>query len=326
MALWSDALAQQRSSLAAEQLSIFMLGVYGYDYLLTFGFEWQLITRKIVFRPTYIFYFMGRYCMLFALATIVSIWQAPFRINCDILVPIMTTVGFVATASATANLMLRTLVIWKHKRCVFYPLILTTIFHFTFVISVGASQVQARWIVSREGCGLRYINDKLTASIFIFTVIYDLAILLLTSYGISRISPKSALVKMLYHQGILYFLFTCMVNIPALVFFILDVNAQVTAILTIPASTISVMISCRSVIDLMQVHKDKKPSSVGGEVESEERNPYRNSSGPVFSSHLAFPSAVYGAHSTGSDVENDRENTNIHYSYKGADPIEDSKS
>jgi len=195
-----------------------------------------------------------------------------------------------ASAFASTNLVTRTLVIWKHKWFIVYPLILASIAQFIFYLYVGAIKTVGYWVEKDRNCIIRFKSNELSASTLVYTSGYDFIILVLTILGISKTLSMSEKWNVLYHQGIIYFVFTCMINVPAMIFFLLQLNPAMSAMFAMPASAISSILSCRAVVGLMGVNFDGSTTSGGTSLPRRRRS----SADPVLSSHMAFPSAVYG--------------------------------
>ncbi|EGO19666.1 hypothetical protein SERLADRAFT_443134 [Serpula lacrymans var. lacrymans S7.9] len=70
MVNWSDPAVIEEDETALGKLGLVLLGIYGWEYLLTLQAEWALISRRLTFRWPLVPYFLGRYSFL---ATVISL-------------------------------------------------------------------------------------------------------------------------------------------------------------------------------------------------------------------------------------------------------------
>jgi len=303
---WNDPAAILASVEVLESLTIALLGLFGYEYILTLSFEWKIITRKIAFKWPYIFYFLSRYCMLFSLVLTVIVQRSPRIGHCKNLVPSMTPASMLASAFATTNLVTRTVVLWRHNILIVLSLISASLAQNFYLMLVGAIAVKGQPDpMGREGCIVLFTSHPLSASTIFITSIYDFIILVLTIVAVSRIPGKTSKWKILSQQGLYYFLFTFLINVPAMIFFLLNLNPPLGAIFAIPAATVSSLLSCRMVVSLIDTRpEDLKPTVVTAELQGRTTNG-RSSTRQVLSSHLDFPTALYGVDqgSSATDLE-----------------------
>ncbi|KAH8107670.1 hypothetical protein BXZ70DRAFT_1013556 [Cristinia sonorae] len=286
--VWDSPRALEVTGFVYKQLIVFLLGFYIWEFLNTLWFEWDLITRKIAFRWYYVSYLIGRYSMLVVLCLLFIIDRNKgMPIDCELVHPLLTTIGLIASTCATTNLMIRTVIIWDYKKLIAAPLTAMALGQLIFSVYGGVTYAKAFWDEELKTCRFNYSHYSHLAIAFIYTVTYDLTILILTCLRIMRSNTRSRLWSALRDQGLLYFVFTAIVNIIAAVFIMLHLNDGMNAVVSPPATTISVILSGQSVISLMQLNKSgANTSHAGGQSQ------YQRSKSQEFTSHLDFPTFV----------------------------------
>jgi len=304
MVEWRDPEVVKKCSLALQKVTLFTTGIFGFEYLLSLSFEWSVLRKRTTLQWRFISYFLCRYLMLFSLCFIVIIQHTSSPTTCRVLAPIAVTGMWMASVFASTNLATRTLIIWSHERTIVYSIVLISTVQLLYFACVGSTQVRGRWDPVDKSCTVLFLADELSAFTSLFSACYDFLILILTIIGVSRIQ-RSARWKVLYNQGLIYFVCTCVVNIPAMVLFLLELNPPMSAMFAIPAYAIGTMLSCRAVTSFMKT-RDKCSSTTYARRNHGERQG-RTASGQVFSTNVTFPSAVYCISSIAQD------NTQLRY-------------
>ncbi|CAL1706055.1 unnamed protein product [Somion occarium] len=294
---WNSAGAQSVTNFMYSQMLVFMTGLYAREYMLTLWFEWYLISQRIVFKWTYIPYLAGRYLILFVLCGLVAINRITHPFNCQVLQPLFITGGLVAGACATANLMIRTAMMWKHRRWLVASLIALSLGQVAFSLYAGTSVVNSHYDLNLRTCNLDYESHSVFAA-----VIYDLLILTLTWIHVSK-GSRSSLWSTLRRQGLWYFLLTFMVNMPAMIFVWLNLNDAMNAMFYPPATTISVTISCRMVTSLIESNMSESMSKDDGAARTTSSHWKSSNSGTTvttqnFTTNIGFPSEIYNSRTT----------------------------
>ncbi|TCD61381.1 hypothetical protein EIP91_008535 [Steccherinum ochraceum] len=229
-------------------------------------------------------------CLLFAIDRISS------PINCKVVHPVLTTLGLVASACATTNLMIRTVIIWNYHKWIMIPLALVSCGQFFFSLYAGTTYAVAYWDKTLRTCLFQYEHYSHMASVFIYTVSYDLIILILTYIRI-RSNTRSQLLPALRKQGILYFVFTSIVNTVAAVIIWLHLNDGMNAVATPPATTISVILSSQSVISLMRLNNSHGGTDTPSSARRNDRELFTKRRSQQLTTQIDFPTAIYGNNS-----------------------------
>ena len=102
--------------------------------------------------------------------------------------------------------------IWSHNKFIIVGLIVIIMGHWSLILA--GSQLKAIW-VEGAGCVIVETNNKILAAIFIYSMCFDLIILLVNTYkllGINsggRAMGTSKLSKMIFEDGLIFFFIAC---------------------------------------------------------------------------------------------------------------------
>ncbi|KAH7920513.1 hypothetical protein BV22DRAFT_1198855 [Leucogyrophana mollusca] len=267
MVNWTDPSVEAQCGVGLEHLNLFLLGLYGWEYCHTLQIETSLLRRQLPFRWALLPYVIGRFTLLLALVALVAVGShTPRNINCGAVYRFLAFAGNVAIGCASTNLMIRTWVIWKEDRIVLVCLTLVSLGHWS-VLMLGLTDIVAFMDVIQGSCIVQYANHANMSALFMYTMLYDLLVLVLTIAGLSRARSASALWRTLYNQGVTYFAITFVANIVPMIFSWLNLNAVMNVFFAIPAATISTIASCRAVVSLLGLQIDIESAASSASTE-----------------------------------------------------------
>lgn len=254
---WKDPVEIARAADAFQKIIFAFFGLYVWELFMTFDFEWSLLTRKRRFHWPLIFFFLCRYCMLFAFVGLLISISALTPINCRALYTFNSWTGNMAILCASTCLMLRTIALWERKPMVIIILGLMCTAHWVLLYR-GMFVVIAEWNTEAKTCVVVETNTLYLNITFFFTMAFDFAILAFTTIALlGRSSPKTGLWKMLFHDGLVYFLISFTMNSIPAVLNILDLNTPMNVIATVPAASITSIAACRAVIRLVEFRSNE---------------------------------------------------------------------
>jgi len=252
MVNWQDPAEIQRDAEVFAKLIFSFFGLYLWELFMTCDFEWSLITRRRQFRLPLIFFFLCRYCMLFALIGLILSLSITTRVDCKALFTFNSWVGNMAILCASTSLMLRTIVLWSRKLSVVIPLGVLCVGHWVLLWR-GMFNVKAEWNEEAQACMVSAADPVLLNATFFFTMGFDFVILAFTAVALfMKHSARTDLWRLLIQDGLGYFLISFTCNCIPAVLAVLDLNTIMNVIATIPAATITAIASCRAVIRLLE--------------------------------------------------------------------------
>ncbi|KAG6850091.1 hypothetical protein H0H93_001224 [Arthromyces matolae] len=223
-----------------------LLGLYIWEWFTSLDFDWKYITRQKKFRWPMIFYFLNRYCLLFALMGIAIALNVTTEINCQGLYTFNQCFGNASIGLASVNLSLRTMAVWSQRWYIVVPLVLVILAHWSLLLH--GILLKASWIPG-QGCVITSTDNHLLAITFIYSMVFDLVVLSLTAFKLILGTPgkSSRLVSLIFQDGLIYFVIAFLANLIATIFMLLNLNPVMSIIANVPAAIASTIVACRAV-------------------------------------------------------------------------------
>jgi hypothetical protein len=248
---WKSPVELQKDAAAFVKLIHVLLGVYAYEWFLSLNFDFGFVLGRRKFRWPMIFYFANRYLLLFALVGIIISMDVTSKVDCQALYTFNQIAGNAATGLASINLSIRTMAIWSQNKYIIGLLVLIILGHWSLILQ--GIQLKATW-VDGVGCVITQTNNTILAAIFIYSMCFDLIVLLLNTYKLLGINDKTAnllgrsrLTQMIFEDGLIFFIIAFLANLCATVFMLLNLNQIMTIIFNVPAVVASSIVACRAV-------------------------------------------------------------------------------
>ncbi|KAJ3556812.1 hypothetical protein NM688_g1816 [Phlebia brevispora] len=247
MVNWQSPAEIVKDSQSFDRLMHCLLGLYLWEFVTSLDFDWDFITGKKKFRWPMIFYFANRYFLLFALIGIAIALNVTVPVNCQALYTYNQVFGNAAIGLASINLSLRTIAVWSQSRILIVVLVLIIMGHWSLLLH--GLLIKAAWIPG-TGCAITNTDNTLLAATFVYSMCFDFFILVLTAVKLvlpSRGSEQSRLVKLIFGDGLIFFILAFVVNLLATIFMLLNLNPVMSIIANVPAAITSTVASCRVV-------------------------------------------------------------------------------
>ncbi|KAH7909771.1 hypothetical protein BJ138DRAFT_1114685 [Hygrophoropsis aurantiaca] len=257
---WQSPVEIEKDSLIFIKLMHALLGIYVWEFFISLDFDWAVLYGQKKFRWPLIFYFAGRYCMLFSVIGIMLAIEPPSQVDCQALYTFTEFVGNMACGFASINLALRAIAIWAQKKWIIGLVVLLILGHWPLILLGGI--LTASWIPG-TGCAIVKRDTAILGGLFIYSMCFDFTILCLAGYklawapqraGIAKF--QSRLVKMLFADGLAYFFIAFLANLLATIFMLLDLNPAITSIFGVPAAIFPTIVACRVVRRLSNFYND----------------------------------------------------------------------
>ncbi|KAJ7179320.1 hypothetical protein C8R46DRAFT_1159945 [Mycena filopes] len=250
MVNWSNSAEILKDSDAFIKIIFAFFGIQMWELFMTFGFEWSLITRRRRFRWPLVFFFLSRYCLLFSFiglfALIISLTT-----NHPALFTFNSWTGNMAILCASTSLMLRTVALWERKRSVVVPLGLLSLVHWVLLYRT-MFVVKAVWDPSFHMCVVASTDPWLLNITFFFTMAFDFVILAMTAVALmARHSARTDLWKLLFTDGLVYFLVTFSMNCVPAVLNLLNLNLSACGLFSYNSHSLRSIAACRAVMRLL---------------------------------------------------------------------------
>ncbi|KII87863.1 hypothetical protein PLICRDRAFT_42383 [Plicaturopsis crispa FD-325 SS-3] len=243
---WKSPTEIANDSAAFVKLMHALLGLYIWEWATSLTFDWQFLSGKRRFKWPMMFYFLGRYSLLFALMGIAIASNVTREVNCQALYTFNQCLGNAAIGFASINLSLRTMAVWSQAWYVVVPLVAVIMGHWSLLLH--GILLKAAW-VEGEGCVITETSNTLLAATFIYTMAFDFTVLTLTAYKLAYNQPggQSRLVSLIFGDGLIFFIIAFLSNLLATTFMLMNLNAVMSIIANVPAAIASTIVACRAV-------------------------------------------------------------------------------
>ncbi|KAJ7598061.1 hypothetical protein C8J56DRAFT_883359 [Mycena floridula] len=215
-----------------------LLGIFAWEWLVSLDFELAFLFGKRRFGWPMVFYFYGRYAMLGGLVGFVFILDVKNEINCQAAYTALQVIGNTALGVASINLSIRTMAVWSYHRYVVGTLIILILGHFGIILR-SVFNSKSTW-VDGAGCVTSQVQSTIFAAMYIYTMVLDLIILVLTAYKLGYQENgryRTAISTLLFRDGLFYFVVAFVGNLIAVVFSLVNLNPIMALIADIPATT-----------------------------------------------------------------------------------------
>ncbi|KZT26939.1 hypothetical protein NEOLEDRAFT_1131428 [Neolentinus lepideus HHB14362 ss-1] len=246
---WSSAEELAKDSEVFIRLLFSLFGLYCWELISTIGFEWSLIRGTRKFKWPLVFFFLARYCIVWALIGLLISFSVKSEVNCNALYTFNSFCGNMSILAASTSLMLRTIALWERSLKVVIPLGILCLAHWG-LLWFGMFIVHAEWVPEEASCSVDKTNHTFLSINLFYTMGFDLIVFCLTFAALIRTEARSGLWKMLFNDGLVYFLVTASANCLPAILNIRDLNITMNVIATVPAATVASIAACRAVIRL----------------------------------------------------------------------------
>jgi hypothetical protein len=247
---WTSSTEIAKDGLVFSKFMHALLGLYIWEWFTSLNFDWEYIKGKRQFRWPLIFYFLNRYCLLFALIGIAIALNVTTEINCQGLYTFAQCFGNAAIGLASINFSLRTMAVWTQKWYIVVPLVLVILGHWSLLLHGILLKAS---FVPGTGCVITDTDNTLLAATFIYTMCFDFTVLSLTAWKLvinapsSKVMGRSKLVVLIFGDGLIYFFIAFLSNLLATIFMLLNLNPVMSIIANVPAAIASTIVACRAV-------------------------------------------------------------------------------
>lgn len=249
---WQSPAVLAQNAASFNNLMHALLGLYIWEWATSLDFDWQFVSGKKRVRWPLIFYWAGRYSLLFAMIGIAIALNVKSPIDCQGLYTFNQVFGNGAIGFASLNLAIRTMAIWKQNIYIVVFLVLVSLGQWSLL--VHGVLLNATY-VPEQGCVITHTNNDVLSSSFIYTMVFDLVVMLLAAYklvmGVSGVGGighgRGRLVNMLFADGLVYFFIAFVANTIATVFMLMNLNPVMSVIFNVPSAIASTIVASRVV-------------------------------------------------------------------------------
>jgi len=242
---WTSQEEIVRDTDAFSKLQHALSGVFLWEFVISFDFEWSFITGKKKLTWPMIPYFGGRYICLFTIIGMLVSLDMTSEVNCQALYTFLAFGGQAMIAFASINLAIRTMALWFQSPYVVVPLCI--LLAGQWAVLMQGVVIKAYWDPA-QGCVASATKSSILTATFIYSICIDSIVFLLSAWKLALPRyTRTRLMDLMFKDGLVYFLLASLANIPAAVFISLQLNPVMNIIFCIPAAMMSTILASRAV-------------------------------------------------------------------------------
>jgi hypothetical protein len=147
--------------------------------------------------------------------------------------------------------MLRSIAIWQRNRYVTIGFVVIGA-GLWGILMHGVTTVRAHWDPVQNTCSVDAVTGIYLTLVYLYTMFTDLTVLIVTLAGLSWSPGRSGLWRMLWEQGIIFFLVAFVANLIPAVMLLVDLNPIINIMFSIPAIAATATCACRCFVGLSE--------------------------------------------------------------------------
>jgi len=209
-------------------------GLYIWEFVTTISYEWSIVQGRRHYRWSIWIYSLTRLAALVAVICNILSVDVTTPINCQVLAVTQFIFAYCSLAAASFLVVLRIIAIWNKNKVVMASAAIIWVTNVTFLIR-GVSRIRATRS-PQQGCMITNTNSsKLN---IIVTLTTEIALFLIMLFGLLRLrlykSGTFALGRLLWNQGVIWFLLATLGEVPPTVLVFLNLNDPLNLMFQIP--------------------------------------------------------------------------------------------
>jgi len=228
-----------------------MGGLYIWEFVTTLDYEWDVIQGRRPYRWTIWIYSFTRLATLMAVILTMVGLDATRPMNCQVWVT-FTFIFYVGLATSILLIVLRIIAIWDKSKVVIALAAITWGVYLAFFIQ-AVFELHSTWSPQTGGCTPPTMErDKVPVTVM---VCIDVALVVAMFIGLLRLRGRVGglfgLVRLLWKQGVIWFLFATGAGITTVVFIWLDLNPIFNIMFAMPGLIIFAITATRMYTSLV---------------------------------------------------------------------------
>jgi len=222
MTNWHDSIRVVADYIALMKLDHVLGGLYIWEFVLNLDYEYSIIMGKRKLIRTFPLYLGCRWCPLFVITVYLIGFDVSHEIDCQALVLMTFTFGYLSFLFSSALIILRICALWEYNKIV---IAFASASWLANTASYIYSAVTSQGYWTGSICAIQH-TEHTKISIF-STFITDLILLALMLIGVLRWQEarrKGGVWWLLYTQGLVWVVVLTVAEVPPVIFIILDLN------------------------------------------------------------------------------------------------------
>jgi len=223
-----------------------LAGLYIWEYLITFDYEWSVIRGRRPYRWTIWIYSITRLATLLTAIVAMISMDDRAKFDCQGIILTLFTISYVGFTGASLLIVLRNIAIWNGQKIVIAITTGIWLANIGFFIQ-SLARVRTSWDPLLSTCAVLDIHStKLNT---ITTLVTDIALLLIMLIGLLRLGFHEpgvyGLGRLMWRQGIVWLFLATIAEIPPVVFISLNLNDALDYMFSFPAMVIMTIAATR---------------------------------------------------------------------------------
>ncbi|KAJ3568295.1 hypothetical protein NP233_g5805 [Leucocoprinus birnbaumii] len=267
---WFDPAEIARDSRVYGAFVLVLSGMAAWDVIKTIGFDISVMRGKRPWRWPMVLYFITRICMILHIFAMAVNLNAIQEIPCQEVTWISKVTDAIGTCCSSLILVLRTRAVWH--RDIKVTIGLGALFLGQIAVWCQTFRYSiARWDPTRRVCAVISTAPRpLLVTVFAYTMAFDLVILLLCAYRLSRNRRSNGLANLLLRDGIVYFCAVFGANLVQMIMACLALN-PVMNIIALPFALVVSVIASTTVFRNVFIQYDAFSSDTSKNLSSQQR-------------------------------------------------------
>ncbi|ETW82910.1 hypothetical protein HETIRDRAFT_107069 [Heterobasidion irregulare TC 32-1] len=201
-------------------------GLYIWEFVSTFDYEWQFYRRRMPFKWTILLYIGARWLTLAFVVCVYILLDSLTEINCNAVFKSLIATSYSALVCTSVFV-----AIWRFTKLVIATVICIQLFNTSWAI-LGVTRAHAEWNPILQICVIT--DTVLQRDTMIVDLACQLSLLVIMFVGVLRIRSENGLWRVLYNQGILWLLLSVLAVVPSNTLLILNLNDVMNLIAQTP--------------------------------------------------------------------------------------------
>ncbi|KAH7094058.1 hypothetical protein BKA62DRAFT_625567 [Auriculariales sp. MPI-PUGE-AT-0066] len=223
---WHDPLLLYRSGRASILITHVFAGMYFWEFLTTFRFDWELLRGKRNWTFGTIVYLLPRYSSLMTSILSLRVTNAfSPDVNCKAWMYVLYTFVFTTIGFTSGVLYIRVCAVSKGNRFVTLPLGLAYLAYWGLVVYSVYKPI-GFYAESLLTCAITNVGVHRATTLYMFA--FDLICLTVTLIFLLRMHRGGSLWKFLLQQGIIYIACICVAYLVAVIFPLINLNDSIS--------------------------------------------------------------------------------------------------
>jgi len=226
------------------------VGIYLWEFVLNFDYEYSLITGKRKLNRTVPLYLGCRWFTLLAVIFQLVGFDEPGKLNCEALLITAFVFAYFSFLCASGLIILRIYALWEHRRIILAVISVVWLANSAaFVYNMAITRAQQ----IGNFCEVDHIVDiRVTATSTLVTDFTFLALMLVGILRWKKARMMGGIWRVMYQQGLIWVVIVTIADVPPVIFLALNLNEPMDQMFMVPGMvmmSIGALRMYRSLVD-----------------------------------------------------------------------------